>query len=44
MNDDCPELIDDIDACYWCSNCRLRLEDCTCHFQDEEEGDLEDQE
>lgn len=44
MPSQCPDLIDDIDACYWCSSCGLRHEDCTCHFQDEEVGDIEDDE
>lgn len=42
MIDDCPDFIDDIDSCYWCSNCRLRLEDCTCHFDEPDEDYYKD--
>lgn len=43
MSEECPDLIDDVDACFWCSNCRLRLEDCTCGFDDQEENYKDDE-
>lgn len=39
MDEECPNLIDDIDACFWCSNCRMRHEDCMCVFDDDAEED-----
>lgn len=38
--EECPNLMDDTDYCFWCPNCRLRLEDCLCMLDNElEYGD-----